>query len=108
MTDIIKEIEKSIDGRIPISFEYNKPGKTPGERVGDPHALYLHKTTGNMLLDVYQTSGISDSIKEFPDWRPFSVDYITNIKFHEDEAPFDIAPLYKPNSPQYIKVIKKV
>ena len=40
MTNIEKLI-KAIENRKPITFEYNKEGKTAGKRIGNPHALYI-------------------------------------------------------------------
>ena len=34
---------KAIESKKTISFEYNKPGKTPGVRTGNPHILYVQQ-----------------------------------------------------------------
>lgn len=36
--EILKE---AIEKKSKISFEYNKPGKTLGRRVGDTHAVFI-------------------------------------------------------------------
>lgn len=100
-------LRAAIETSKPIRFTYDKPGKVQGERVGNPHALYLHPTTGNPNCDIYQTDGVSDS-GQLPDWRPFTIPFLTVIEVLTDEPSFDPAEGYEPNSPLYAKVIVKV
>ena len=37
----LSELKRAIEAQKPISFTYNKPGKTPGVRVGNPHAVWV-------------------------------------------------------------------
>jgi hypothetical protein len=59
--EILKE---AIKKRLPIEFEYNKEGKIPGLRKGNPHAVFImRKKDGSESTKVHvvQTSGVSDS-----------------------------------------------
>jgi hypothetical protein len=106
---------KAIESKKPISFEYNKPGKTPGVRTGNPHILYVqqYKDTSkpkNSKLDLWQTNGVTDTgnTKPLPSWRPFFFSEIINIVIHEDESEFEISEGYNPEGDRYKEVIAKV
>jgi hypothetical protein len=101
-------ITKAIESRKPICFEYNVPGKVQGKRYGNPHTLFLHPTTNNMMIHIYQTSGVSDTKEKIPGWRQPLLGQISNIIILEDAESFKIAEGYKPNSPMYSSVISKV
>jgi len=105
----IEIIKKAIQSRKPISFEYNKQGKTTGKRIGNPHTIYIHSGTGNVLVDLYQTDGVSDSAnsgeKELPSWNRFDIEYMNNIIILENYSDFDIAPGYNPYSDRYYNSI---
>lgn len=104
----LETISQAIEGKRIISFEYNKDGKIQGKRIGNPHALYIHPSTDNTTVDIYQTDGVSDTKQRIPDWRPFLFDYIENIEISDDS--FDIAIGYDSNplSGKYNKAICKV
>lgn len=97
---VIEKLTKAIENRKPIEFEYNKPGKIPGIRIGNPHALYIFhskdpKKEPMTKLDLVQIDGVSDSEleKPFPDFRQFFLKDLSNIKILEDHSVFD--PLYE-------------
>lgn len=99
---------KTIEERKTIEFIYRKPGKVEGTRIGNPHALYSHPTTDNLTVDIYQIDGVSDTKVEIPDWRPFLLEYIENVKILDKQ--FEIAEGYEsnPTSGKYTKIICKV
>ncbi len=99
MTNMEKLIS-AIENRKPISFEYNKQGKTAGKRIGNPHALYIFEyknpnKESKTKLDLVQTGGVSDSRleKPFPDFRQFFITDLSNIEVLESEPNFE--PLYE-------------
>ncbi|NQU99156.1 MAG: hypothetical protein HQ538_00295 [Parcubacteria group bacterium] len=100
--DIIK---RAIMLKKSIRFVYDGPHKIKGERIGDPHALYIENNTGNVLLDLFQTDGYSESAengrKDLPSWNRFNVKYIYNIEVLEGHQNFDIASGYNPYSDRY-------
>lgn len=99
-------LTQAIAGTARVSFRYFRPGKAIGRRVGDPHAVFYHPGTGNILTHIYQQSGDSESGEPLPGWRTFHVDDIQDIEFLD--VSFRPAPRYKPNSPLYAQVISKV
>jgi predicted DNA-binding transcriptional regulator YafY len=103
--DILKV---AIKNQQQISFEYIKEGEDSGVRYGNPHAVYLHKTTDNPIVDIYQTSGASSTKQKIPGWRPFILDNIQNI--HLLDTKFEIAEDYvsNPKTGRYDKIIAKV
>ena len=106
--EILKE---AIKKRAPISFEYNKPGKIFGLRLGNPHAVYImRKKDGSETtkVDIVQTDGVSDSGQEFPSFRMFDLKELSNIKIETENTPFEISEQYKPESDRYKYVIAKV
>jgi hypothetical protein len=113
---------KSIETRKPISFEYNKEGKTNGIRIGNLHAIYIFtpikgakgkkgtKTIKSTKLDLVQTSGVTDSPnKPLPDFRRFNIEDISSVVILEDEPNFEIfTEKYNPEWDGYNNVIAKV
>ena len=118
---------QAINSKKPISFEYNKEGKKTGERIGNPHALYIFtpkdetkpKTT---KLDLVQTFGVSDSKEgdDYPDCSQFDIDQISNVVVLIDEPDFEVLltkfdkkqgvmkNIYNAESERYKDVIAKV
>lgn len=99
-------LQKAIKERKPISFEYNKPGKDKGKRIGDPHAIFI-STTDKTNVDIYQRDGISEK-GEIPGWRPFTIDFIDNIEILLNKPSFEIAPDYNPESKKYVDILVKI
>lgn len=102
---------EAIQNRNAIHFTYNKPDKTPGVRIGNPHAVFIHMSKAGVRstkVHIAQTSGVSDSQKPFPSFRIFDVDDLTIQKVIEQGAPFSIHPDYNPNWEGYSEAISKV
>jgi hypothetical protein len=104
-------LTKSIEDRLPISFQYNKVGKTEGIRIGNVHAIFIFTSKKGVIstkLHVVQTEGVSDSADkgDFPFWRPFNIEYISDVKILENSDQFEIKEGYNPDS--YDNPIAKV
>lgn len=95
------KIINAIKSKQKIELNY----KGEGYRVVCPHAIYI-SSTGKTLVDCYQLSGYSTHSEKIPDWRPFDIAKITELKFL-DEA-FDIALGYNPFSDRYSNAIIKI
>lgn len=104
-------LKKAILDRQSISFEYNKVGKTPGKRVGNPHAIFIMRTKdGNESTKVHlvQVGGVTDSEPNFPEFRMFNIEEITNVEIIESNSSFEIDSKYNPVWSGYDNVIAKV
>lgn len=101
-------ISMAIENRKTIVFEYSKEGKTKGKRVGNPHAIFIHPTTNNTSVDIFQIDGVSDTKQQIPGWRPFLFDFIENVEI--SDMSFEIATGYdsNPTSGKYNKLICKI
>ena len=89
--------------RLPISFQYNKPDKTEGIRIGNAHAIYIFTSKKGIIstkLHIVQNDGVSDSADEgdFPIWRTFNIEYISDVKILENSGQFEIGEGYVPES----------
>jgi len=106
----METIKKAIEKRRQISFEYNKPKKVKGKRIGNPHAIFvMHLKDGSRStkVHIFQTGGVSDS-SNLPDFRTFDLEDITNVTYYEDDKPFEISSKYNPNWEGYKDVIIKI
>lgn len=101
-------LKTAIANKQEISFEYIKEDEDSGVRYGNPHAVFLNKTTDNPTVDIYQTNGASSTKQKIPGWRPFILDNIQNI--HLLDTNFEIAEGYvsNPKTGRYDKIIAKV
>lgn len=118
---------QAINSKKSITFEYNKPGKTPGPRMGNPHALYIFTPKDetkpkSTKLDLVQLSGVSDSKtgEGYSDCSQFDIEFITSIVVLVDEPDFEVLlkkydektgdwkPIYNAESERYKDVIAKV
>jgi hypothetical protein len=108
----LKLLVRAIKSRSPVSFRYDKPGKTRGLRVGNPHAVFiLRRKDGaeSTKVDIVQTAGVSDTHPPaFPEWRRFDLAVISEIVVRDEEAPFRIDPRYKPDAEPYEFAIAQV
>lgn len=107
----LKLIQQAINQRKPISFEYNKEGKVKGERIGNPHAIFIMRKKDNSestKVHLVQTEGVTDSGKGFNEFRMFDIVEISNVHIIDDSSPFDIHPDYNPTWTGYASVIEKV
>ncbi len=81
-------IKQAIQEKKSISFEYNKPNKVNGIRVGNPYVIYWNDDETKQYLDLHQLSGVSDSVSEnkaiFPHWTTLETDFISNVKIMAD------------------------
>jgi hypothetical protein len=103
-------LKKAIETRMPISFEY-KPAKTPGVRIGNPHAVFIMRRkdgSESTKVHVVQTSGVSDSGQEFPSFRMFNLADISNVAIRTADAPFAVSAQYNPKWDNYKYVIAKI
>jgi hypothetical protein len=103
---------ESVNLRKPISYEYNKPGKTPGKRYGNVHVVYIFtskKDIQTTKVDIVQTSGVTDSPTPFPTFKMFNIEDLGNIEIMHDEPQFKIFnEQYRPDSDRYVKPLAKV
>jgi len=104
----------SVDRRKPISFQYLKPGKTPGTRIGNVHAIFimtLKDGTKSTKLHIVQTDGVSDSKDKnpLPTFRMFNIEDISDVNILEDLPDFEIREVdYNPEWQGYQDVLAKV
>lgn len=104
-------LQQAIGQKKPISFEYNKPGKVHGKRYGNTHAIYTitrKDTSKSIKVHIVQTSGATDSDKDFPEFRTFDIINISNICILHEEPSFIIDKRYNPAWTGYADVIAKV
>lgn len=102
-------LKNTIADKVPIQFNYNRPGKTPGIRTGNPHAVFIKRLKSGeeqVYVHVWQTGGVSDSGPELPGWRQFFLNDMSDVMPLPDRAPFVIAPGY--NSAYYEFPIVKI
>lgn len=101
-------LKTAIENKQQISFEYIKEDEVSGVRYGNPHAVFLNKTTDNPTADIYQTDWASSTKQQIPGWRPFILDSIQNIQLLD--TTFEIAQGYSsnPKSGRYDKVLAKI
>ena len=104
-------IAKAIKERKPIQFTYVKPGKNPGLRYGDPHAIFVNTTKAGVRstkVHIAQTAGVSDSGIPFPSFRMFDIDDLVVNSILSDDPVFQNHPDYNPNWEGYSEVIEQV
>jgi len=107
----LQELKRAIKEQKPVSFTYNKQGKTPGERVGNPHAIWvMRKKDGaeSTKVHIVQVSGVSDSAQAFPSFRMFDLSEIDNVSVIDGEPQFEISEQYNPEWSGYTFVIAKI
>jgi hypothetical protein len=87
-TQDLDAIIQAIKERKSISFEYNKPDKVEGIRLGNPYVIWNNDDETKKYLDLHQQSGVSDSVSqnkaEFPHWVTLETDYISNVTITTD------------------------
>lgn len=107
----LETLTKAIEKQLPISFKYNKPGKIEGVRIGNPHVVFIFTAKSGKTstkLHLVQEDGVSDSgtKDDFPFWRPFDIEYISDVEILENSGRFEIDDGYNPES--YDKPIAKI
>jgi hypothetical protein len=108
---MIEKLKAAIAGKIPIEFSYNKPGKIPGTRKGHPHAVFIMNKKDNSQstkVHIVQTGGVTDSVSNFPEFRTFDIEELSDIVLKRDDAPFESDESYNPLWEGYAFVIAKV
>jgi len=99
---------EAIGNKNIITFGYEKEGDPTGIRIGNPHSVFIHRTTGNITVDVYQVDGVSKTGHKIPGWRPFLLKYITNLEIRDEV--FDVSDEYEatPDSGKYDNALCKI
>ena len=110
----LETLKKAIGNRNPISFEYNKEGKVKGKRFGNPYAVFIFTAKNSRIqstkVHIVQTAGVTDSGKQFPSFRTYNIEYLSNVTILSNKKPFGL-PFHKNYNPEwegYIDVIEKV
>jgi len=88
----------AINSKNSISFEYNKPGKTPGTRIGNPYAVFIFTAKSgkqSTKIHLVQTAGVSDSKDKspFPEFRMFNIEELSNVQI--------LDTTFNPNNEKY-------
>lgn len=108
----LKLLKESVQKRKPISFQYNKPGKVAGERIGNVHAIFIMRRKSDGVettkLHIVQTAGVTDTAPNFPEFRMFDIETLSNVVILEHEPDFPINEKYNPEYDGYQNVIAKV
>ena len=107
----LETIKKAIEERNTISFTYNKPGKTPGERLGNPHAVWVMRrkdNTESTKVHIVQIDGVSDSGQELPSFRMFDLNEIGDVEILFKMGTFEPSVDYNPEWNGYTFVIAKI
>jgi hypothetical protein len=113
--NIVDILVQAIDNRNHVSFLYNKPGKTPGIRIGHPYAVYFFTAKSGVKstkVHIVQVEGVSDTLEEnpFPSFRQYNIEDLTEVTILIDRPCFTEPwhPDYKPLSDWYKDVIAKL
>jgi hypothetical protein len=105
---------EAIKTRKPVSFEYNKPNKTPGLRIGNTHAVFIFTSKAGQTstkVHIVQTDGVSDTVHEkpFPDFRLFNIEDLSNVAILEAHPCFEpYHEKYNSDWDGYKDVIEKI
>lgn len=102
--NVLAVIEEAIRARTPIAFEYVRPEKTAGRRVGNPHAAFIRRVQNGeerVYLHLWQTGGATDSGQLLPSWRQFFLNDLANVAILKQEQPFELAEGYNPSSYEF-------
>lgn len=110
--NILDKLTKAIKEKKIIEFEYNKPEKTAGTRIGNPYAVFIFTAKdGKQSTKVHlvQTDGVSDSKIEnpFPEFRMFNIEELSNVEL-KNETFSQISEKYNPEWEGYKDVIEKI
>ncbi len=106
--DPMKELERAIQNKQPVSFFYNDkwqdegtPGKY-GQRIGNPHAVW-RGNNGTVYLHLYVDPQSASATGDLPGWRTFILNRIQNVSVLElgarlmgQNIGFTLAPGWNP------------
>lgn len=104
-------LKSAIESQMPVSFSYNKLGKTPGQRIGNPHAAWVMRKkdgTESTKVHIVQTGGVSDSAQELPSFRMFDLDELGDVLVLSNSKQFEVSDQYNPEWVGYTSVIAKI
>ncbi|MEZ9637381.1 hypothetical protein AB4252_07340 [Vibrio cyclitrophicus] len=107
----LNTLRQAVERKASITFEYNKVGKIVGERIGNPHAVFIMRKkdgTESTKVHIYQTAGVSDSAQVLPDFRMFDLSELSNVNIVDGQPPFQISEKYNPEWSGYSFTIAKV
>ncbi len=111
---VLDALTEAIRLKKPVSYEYNKPGKSQGVRIGNPYVVFVFTSKDgkkSTKLHIVQTSGVSDSDdrQPLPSFRTHELDWLSNITILHDQSSFSPNhPDYNPSWEKYDNVIAKV
>lgn len=106
--DILSE---AVERKAVITFEYNKSGKVVGQRIGNPHAIFImRKIDGSesTKVHIFQTGGVSDSEQFLPDFRTFDLLELSQVTLVDPLQEFQVSDKYNPEWGGYGFIIVKV
>jgi len=90
--DQFHTLKKAILELSPISYHYNKPGKSPGKRIGYPYVIFVltdQNGSKSMLLDLVQIEGMTDfGQKPLPDFTRDELYWFSDIEILKDAQAF--------------------
>lgn len=91
--DILELLTHAIENRLHISYQYNKPGKIFGVRIGHPYAVYFFTTQSGVTstkVHVVQIEGVSDTNTEkpFPSFRQHNIEDMSDVQILIDRPCF--------------------
>lgn len=108
----LDKLIQAIQQKKIIEFEYNKPGKTPGKRIGEPYAIFIltsKEGKKSTKVHVVQIDGVSDSkdTNPFPEFRMFNIEELSNVNI-TDKSFTELNPKYNPEWDGYKEVLEKI
>jgi len=86
--DPMKELERAIELKNPVSFFYNDKWQPEGvtgkygTRIGNPHAIW-RGNNGTVYLHMYVDPQSASATGDLPGWRTFIVSRITGVSVSE-------------------------
>jgi hypothetical protein len=106
----------AIENRNHISFQYNKPGKVLGVRIGHPYAVFIFTAKNTRIqstkVHIVQVDGVSDTKDEkpFPSFRMYNIEDLTEVTILTDSPAFtpSLENGYNPEWEGYKDVIAKI
>jgi hypothetical protein len=107
----LSTLRDAIKRKAVVTFEYNKVGKVAGQRIGNPHAVFIMRRkdgSESTKVHIFQTEGVSDSVQVLPDFRTFDLLELSNVVIAEHLQPFQISDKYNPEWDGYSFTIAKV
>jgi hypothetical protein len=112
----LETLIKAIENRHHIAYQYNKPGKVFGGRIGHPYAVYIHTAKNTKIqstkVHIVQIEGVSDTEpqKPFPSFRTYDLIDLSDLIILSDRPCFSEPwhEHYNPLSDCYKDVIIKI